>query len=113
MSRRKLTFWALMIAATLALSEFLAAWRTWRAAPSADHAAAVVLLGAALVAAVVWLGFLLYEVDRAAGRIRRQVALYEWLIARRREVAALHRTEPEVPRRVEPRVPHQAGQAGR
>jgi hypothetical protein len=84
MSRRKLTFWALMIAATLALSEFLAAWRSWRAAPSVDHAAAVALLGAVLVASVGWLGFLLYEVDRAAGRIRHQIRLYEWIIARRR-----------------------------
>jgi hypothetical protein len=37
-----------------------------------------------------WLGFLLYEVDRAAGRIRHQVGVYEWVIAMRR---------PEVPRR--------------
>lgn len=73
-----------MIAATLALSEFLAAWRAWRAAPSPDHAAAVVLFGAVLVAAVGWLGFLLYEVDRAAGRIRHEIRLYEWIIARRR-----------------------------
>jgi hypothetical protein len=81
--RRKLTFWTLMIAATLALSEFLAAWRSWRAVPSADHTAAVIGLGAALVAAIGWLGFLLYEVDRAAGRIRHAIGLYEWIIARR------------------------------
>ncbi|HLW47638.1 MAG TPA: hypothetical protein VKW09_07715 [bacterium] len=90
MSRRKLTFWALMVTATLALSEFLAAWRVWRGAPSPDHGAAVVIFGLVLVTAVAWLGFLLYEVDRAAGRIRHEVALYEWVIARRR---------PEVPRK--------------
>jgi hypothetical protein len=85
-TRRKLTFWALMIIATFALSEFLAAWRAWRAAPSPDHAAAATVLGLALVGAVAWLGFLLYEVDRAAGRIRHEVRLYEWIIARRRSV---------------------------
>jgi hypothetical protein len=82
-TRRKATFWGLMIAATLALSEFLAAWRAWRAAPSPEHAAAVVLFGAVLLTAMGWLGFVLYEVDRAAGRIRREIRLYEWIIARR------------------------------
>jgi hypothetical protein len=99
MSRRKLTFWALLIAATVALSEFLAAWRLWRAVPSPEHAGAVVFVGMALLGAVAWLGFILYEVDRAAGRIRRQVALYEWIIARRRPEAAA--------------VPRQAEQPGR
>jgi hypothetical protein len=103
MSRRKLTFWSLMIAATVALSEFLAAWRAWRALPSLDHAAAVVLFGAVLVAAVGWLGFLLYEVDRAAGRIRHEIRLYEWIIARRRAQAAWS----------PPEIPHETGGAGR
>jgi hypothetical protein len=89
--RRKLTFWTLLLAATLGLSEFLAAWRLWRAAPTADHAAAVVLFGVLLVAAVGWLGFILYEVDRAAGRIRHEIGLYECIIARRRPVAASSR----------------------
>ena len=93
MSRRKITFWTLMIAATLALSEFLAAWRAWRAVPSLEHAAAAVLFGAVLLAAVGWLGFLLYEVDRAAGRIRHEIGLYEWIIARRRRDAGLRRLE--------------------
>jgi hypothetical protein len=87
MSRRKLTFWALLVAAVLALSRFLAAWREWRAAATLDHAAAVLVLGAALLAAMGWLGFILYEVDRAAGRIRHQVGVYEWVIAMRRPFA--------------------------
>jgi len=96
-----------MITATLALSEFLAAWRAWSAAPSPDHAAGVAVLGLVLVGAVGWLGFLLYEVDRAAGRIRHEVRLYEWIIARRRQETALERSG--VLRRTEPEV-RQAGQ---
>jgi hypothetical protein len=84
MSRRKLTFWGLLIVAVLALSRFLAAWREWRAAPTLEHAAAATVLAVGLVAVMGWLGFLLYEVDRAAGRIRHQVGVYEWVIAMRR-----------------------------
>ena len=84
MSSRKLTFWGLRIVAVLALSRFLAAWREWRGAPTLEHAAAVMVLGVGLMAVVGWLGFLLYEVDRAAGRIRHQVGIYEWVIAMRR-----------------------------
>jgi formate hydrogenlyase subunit 3/multisubunit Na+/H+ antiporter MnhD subunit len=81
---RKLTFWALLIVAVLALSQFLAAWRLWQAARTPAHVAAVLVLGVGLLAIMGWLGFLLYEVDRAAGRIRHQVGVYEWVIAMRR-----------------------------
>ncbi|SRR5579871_277354 len=81
--RRNALFCVLLAAATLGLSQFLAAWRTWRAGGSLDAAAAVVVLGAVLLFVMLWLGFLLYEVDRAAGQVRRKVALYEWLLARR------------------------------
>jgi len=84
-TKRKLTFWGLLIVAVLALSQFLAAWREWRAAPTLEHAVAVTVLGGGLLAAMAWLGFLLYEVDRAAGRIRHQVGVYEWVIAMRKQ----------------------------
>ncbi|HLJ62345.1 MAG TPA: hypothetical protein VKZ50_21705 [bacterium] len=89
--RRKLLFYALLAAATLGLSEFLSAWRAWRAAPTIDAAAAVVALAAGLVVVMLWLGFVLYEVDRAAGRVRRRVGLYEWVLARR-DAAGRHAT---------------------
>jgi len=79
---RKALFYGLLAVATLGLSEFLAAWRLWRAAPGAAHAAQVLVLGVGLIAVGLWLGFLLYEVDRAAGRVRRPIRLYEWIIAR-------------------------------
>ncbi|HEV2439219.1 MAG TPA: hypothetical protein VGX97_04075, partial [bacterium] len=82
-----LTFWALLIVAVLGLSQLLAAWRLWRASPTLDHVAAVLVLGVGLLAVMGWLAFLLYEVDRAAGRIRHQVGVYEWLIAMRRREA--------------------------
>ena len=129
MSIRKLTFWGLLGAAVLSLGRFFEAWRSWRAVPTLDHAAAVVVLGLTLVVVMAWLGFLLYEVDRAAGRIRHQVAVYEWVIAMRRpEVpgpAARAKNaqtgqevawRPEVPRQTgqevawRPEVPRQTGQ---
>lgn len=79
---RKALFYGLLAVATVGLSEFLAAWRIWRVAPGVGHAAHVVVLGAGLIAVGLWLGFLLYEVDRAAGHVRRPIRLYEWIIAR-------------------------------
>jgi hypothetical protein len=79
---RKALFYGLLAAATVGLSEFLSAWRMWRTAPGAVHAAQVAVLGAGLIGVGLWLGFLLYEVDRAAGRVRRPIRLYEWIIAR-------------------------------
>jgi hypothetical protein len=91
MGTRKILFYVLMGAATLGLSEFLASWRVWRAAPGPEHAARVVVLGLGLLAGGMWLGFLLYEVDRAAGRVRRRIGVYEWVIAYR---VAGHRSAP-------------------
>ncbi len=83
MVSRKVLFYALLGAATLGLSEFLAAWRVWRATPGIGHTAHVVVLGLGLLGVGLWLGFLLYQVDRAAGRVRRSIGPYEWIIARR------------------------------
>lgn len=83
MRGRKALFYVLLGAATLGLNQFLAAWRAWRATGGLGPAAQVVVLGLGLLASGLWLGFLLYEVDRASGRVRRPIGLYEWVIARR------------------------------
>jgi hypothetical protein len=88
MRGRKTLFYVLLAAATFGLSEFLAAWRAWRAVPGAAEAFHAGVLAAGLLALGLWLGFLLYEVDRAAGRVRRPVALYEWVLARRGAAAS-------------------------
>ena len=80
---RKGLFYVLLGMATLGLSEFLTAWRAWRTAPGMEHAVHVAVLGCGLLAVGLWLGFLLYEVDRAAGRVRRPIGVYEWVLARR------------------------------
>lgn len=83
--RRKALFYVLLGLATVGLSRVFQAWREWRLAPSAQGGAEVVLLGLGVLGAMFWLGFLLYEVDRAAGRIRHRVGPYEWILARRAE----------------------------
>jgi hypothetical protein len=82
---RKVLFYLLLGAATVGLSRFLDAWRGWRQVPSAGGGVEVVVWGLGVLGAMLWLGFLLYEVDRAAGRVRHRVALYEWVLARRAE----------------------------
>jgi len=80
--RRKALFYLLLALATVGLSQLLQAWHRWRFAPSLEGGAEVVLVGCALVAVMLWLGFLLYEVDRATGQVRRRIGLYEWVLAR-------------------------------
>ncbi len=80
---RKALFYVLLGTATVGLSHLLGAWRAWRAAPTPAGSAWVALFGLVVLGAMLALGFLLYEVDRAAGRVRHRVGLYEWVITRR------------------------------
>lgn len=79
--RRKALFYTLLGLATFGLSEFLGAWRTWRAVPTLAGAGTVAVLGLAVLGAMLALGFLLYEVDRAAGRVRHRIWFYERVLA--------------------------------
>lgn len=81
--RRKGLFYVLLGLATFGLSQFFGAWRAWRAAPSLGGGAAVAAFGLAVCGAMLALGFLLYEVDRAAGRVRHRIWIYEWVLAGR------------------------------
>ena len=55
---------------------------TW-SAPTGPHLAALLGYLAVFVAAFVYLGFGVYAADRAAGKVRRPIGLYERLLARR------------------------------
>ncbi len=77
---RKALFYILLGVATVGLSHFLDAWRAWRAAPTPVGGVDVVLSGVIVAGAMLALGFVLYAVDRAAGRVRHRVGLYEWVI---------------------------------
>jgi len=83
--RRKALFYALLGVATFGLSEFLGAWRAWRAAPTPGGGGTVAILGLVVLGAMLALGFILYEVDRAAGRVRHRIWLYERVLAWRGE----------------------------
>ena len=79
--RRKALFYALLGLATFGLSEFLGAWRAWRAMPTLGGGGTVAVLGLVVFGAMLALGFILYEVDRAAGRVRHRIWLYERVLA--------------------------------
>jgi hypothetical protein len=104
--RRKALFYILLGLATFGLSEFLGAWRAWRTAPTMGGGSAVAVLGLAVLGAMFALGFLLYEVDRAAGRVRHRIWIYERVLAWRAEA---RRPDPVWPR---PAVPGH-GKGGR
>ncbi len=74
---RALTFFAAFILAIWALGagwgRFLRAWETPTAAAWLGTAGYAVVF----VAALLYLGFWLYAQDRAAGRVRRRIGLYE------------------------------------
>ncbi len=79
--RRKALFYVLLGVATFGLSEFLGAWRAWRAVPTLAGGGTVAALGLAVLGAMLALGFLLYEVDRAADRVRHRIWIYEQVLA--------------------------------
>lgn len=106
--RRKALFYVLLGLATVGLSRLLQAWREWRLAPSVAGGAEVALIGAGLLGTMLWLGFLLYEVDRASGRVRHRVGVYEWVLARRAEARRPDLLETEGARR----PPRGSGTAG-
>lgn len=59
------------------LSAGWAAWRATRALPTTAGMVWTAIYAALFVAAFLYLGFWLYAADRAAGRVRRRIGLYE------------------------------------
>lgn len=69
-----------LLAFAVAVWSLSAGWTAWRAAWALPTTAAMVwtaLYAALFLAAFLYLGFWLYAADRAAGRVRRRIGLYE------------------------------------
>jgi hypothetical protein len=79
---RPFVFLIAFAAAMWAVGDGWAALRAAWAAPSGPHLAAVVGYLAVFAAAFIYLGFGVYAADRAAGKVRRPIGLYERLLAR-------------------------------
>lgn len=71
------------ILAMWAISEGWAALRALWASPTAAGGAAVAAYAAVFLAAFVYLAFWVYAADRAAGKVRRPIGLYERILNRR------------------------------
>lgn len=70
----------------LAMWAIGAGWTAARAvweAPSAARAAGAALYAAVFLGAFVYLGFWVYAADRAAGKVRRTIGVYERILRRK------------------------------
>jgi hypothetical protein len=79
--KRALLLYALVGSATVALSQLVSAWRSWEVAPTLAGGVAVGLLAVALLGAMGWLGFILYEADWEVGQVPWHIGLYEWVLS--------------------------------
>jgi hypothetical protein len=80
---RPFVFLIAFAAAIWAIGNGWTALREAWGAPTGSHVAAVLGYLAVFLAAFAYLGFGVYAADRAAGKIRRPIGLYERLLARR------------------------------
>lgn len=80
---RTLSIVGSFVVAMWAIGRGWAALRAAWAAPTPGGVAATVLYAAVLAGAFLYLGFWVYAADRAAGKVRRRIALYERLLSRR------------------------------
>jgi hypothetical protein len=79
---RSFIFLIAFAAAMWAVGDGWAALRAAWAAPTGPHLAAVLGYLAVFTAAFAYLGFGVYAADRAAGKVRRTIGLFERLLAR-------------------------------
>ena len=80
---KALAFVAVFLVAMWALAAGWAALRqTWQM-PTPAGLGNTLLYGAIFAGSFLYLGFWVYAWDRAAGRVRRRIALYEWFLRRK------------------------------
>ncbi|MBI4280156.1 MAG: hypothetical protein HY660_17020 [Armatimonadetes bacterium] len=84
---RRIVFFGMFAVAIWALAELWAlAGPVWEQRSGGPWPAALGY-AALLVGSFLYLGFLLYEADRAAGRVKRPIALYDrWIAAKQRRI---------------------------
>lgn len=80
---RLLSMAGAFVLAMWAIGDGWPALRALWAAPSAAAAGAVAAYAAVLLAALTYLGYWVYAADRAAGKVRRPIRLYERILTRR------------------------------
>lgn len=80
---RTLSIVAALVVAMWAIGRGWAALRAAWAGPTSGAVTAVALYAAVFAAAFLYLGFWVYAADRAAGKVQRRIALYEWVLSRR------------------------------
>lgn len=74
---RHIVFIVAFFAAVVALRESYAAWSGALQRGAAQDWAMAIGLSIVLIAAFLYAGFLVYEADRRAGKLRRRLGLYE------------------------------------
>ncbi len=80
---KTLSMWLAFAVAMWAIGSGWAALRAAWSRPSPDAVAVTTAHAVVLVGALLYLGYWIYAADRAAGKVRRPIALYEWLLKRR------------------------------
>lgn len=75
---KRITFLGAFIASLWSLSAGWAALRAAWETPTPAGLLQTAAFAAVFAASFLYLGFSVYSWDRAAGRVRRRIALYEW-----------------------------------
>jgi hypothetical protein len=73
-------YWSVFGVSVLLLSQSFAAFRKWSALPSVAHLMVLVVIIGLLAACFLYLSFVMYAVEKKAGRVAHSIKFFEkWL----------------------------------